>query len=217
MIFLSKEVIPKIKNFTIYGERHSGTNFLESTIKRVFKINPTWEYGWKHFFGFTSPKKLYYGSHTLFIATARNPYDWIMAMKKMPHHVIAKNTKDIYSLMLNEWISVENNKTEILEDRNYTNNERYKNIFEMRQSKLDYLISVLPSYVHNYVIVTYENILNNQNAIINMISKQFRLPVLEYPPSIVTKKPYPIEDNVIQTINNNLNWELENIYGYYKK
>lgn len=217
MIFLSKEPIPKIKNFTIYGERHSGTNFLESIIQKVFKINPTWEYGWKHFFGFSNPKKLCYASNTLFIGTARNPYDWIMAMHKIPHHLPSINSKNIYSMMLNQWMSIHNDKTEIMEDRNYLNNNRYNNIFEMRQSKLDYLISVLPNYVSNYIIVTYENMLNNQNAIINMISRQFRLPVLEYPPDVIYKKPYIIDDQIKQIINENLSWKLENMYGYYEQ
>ncbi len=41
-----------IKYFTIYGERCSGTNFLEETIKANFGLQITWKYGWKHFFGF---------------------------------------------------------------------------------------------------------------------------------------------------------------------
>jgi hypothetical protein len=46
-----------IKKFTIMGERCSGTNFLEQIILSNFHINITWEYGWKHFFGFYDFKK----------------------------------------------------------------------------------------------------------------------------------------------------------------
>ena len=38
-----------IKKFTIYGERCSGTNYLENLILVNFDVNLTWEYGWKHF------------------------------------------------------------------------------------------------------------------------------------------------------------------------
>ena len=33
-----------IKYFTIYGERCSGTNFLESAIKENFELEITWKY-----------------------------------------------------------------------------------------------------------------------------------------------------------------------------
>ena len=41
-----------MKKYTIYGERCSGTNYLENIININFDVNITWEYGWKHFFGF---------------------------------------------------------------------------------------------------------------------------------------------------------------------
>ena len=40
-----------VNKFTIYGERCSGTNYLEEIILHNFNINVTWDYGWKHFFG----------------------------------------------------------------------------------------------------------------------------------------------------------------------
>jgi hypothetical protein len=40
-----------LKKYTIYGERCSGTNYLENIINMNFDVNVTWEYGWKHFFG----------------------------------------------------------------------------------------------------------------------------------------------------------------------
>ena len=41
-----------LKKYTIYGERCSGTNYLENIININFDVKITWEYGWKHFFGF---------------------------------------------------------------------------------------------------------------------------------------------------------------------
>ena len=41
-----------IQKITIYGERCSGTNYLETLLARNFHdYKLTWEYGWKHFFG----------------------------------------------------------------------------------------------------------------------------------------------------------------------
>ena len=40
-----------ITKYTIYGERCSGTNYLEDIISKNFNVEITWRYGWKHFFG----------------------------------------------------------------------------------------------------------------------------------------------------------------------
>lgn len=39
-----------ICKYTIYGERSSGTNYLENLITLNFDVTLTWKYGWKHFF-----------------------------------------------------------------------------------------------------------------------------------------------------------------------
>ena len=41
-----------LKKYTIYGERCSGTKYLEQLMDSNFDIKLTWEFGWKHFFGF---------------------------------------------------------------------------------------------------------------------------------------------------------------------
>ena len=41
-----------ITQFTIFGERCSGTNYLEECILNNFDINVTWKYGWKLFLDF---------------------------------------------------------------------------------------------------------------------------------------------------------------------
>lgn len=97
-----------ITQFTIYGERNSGTNFLEKIIERNFDIPATWEFGWKHFFGWKS-KEISNDTKTLFLGLVRNPYDWIMALNRTKHHIPMSNHGDITQLLLNEWYSI--NKT----------------------------------------------------------------------------------------------------------
>ena len=60
-----------IKKYTIYGERCSGTNYLENIIDINFDVNLTWEYGHKHFFGHQD-NKLKNSDDTLFICIVRN-------------------------------------------------------------------------------------------------------------------------------------------------
>ena len=47
-----------ITKVTIYGERCSGTTYLENIITKNFNVEITWDYGWKHFFGFNDLVKL---------------------------------------------------------------------------------------------------------------------------------------------------------------
>ena len=59
-----------ITKFTIFGPRCSGTTYLENCITKNFDITLTWEYGWKHFFGFNN---LDNSQDTLFIGIIRDP------------------------------------------------------------------------------------------------------------------------------------------------
>ena len=55
-----------IENYTIYGERCSGTNFLVRLMEQNFdNYKVTWDYGNKHFFGFHEDK-LKESDNTLF-------------------------------------------------------------------------------------------------------------------------------------------------------
>ena len=160
-----------IKKFTIYGERCSGTTYLEALIRTNFDVKITWEYGWKHFFGFDE-EKLKESEDTLFICIVRNPVDWINSFYRKQHHWYLKNNKrlsniqKLYYFLNKEFWSCNDNDTknilnEIMKDRNIYTNNRYKNIFELRHTKLKYIIEDLPKKVKNYIFIRYEDLLNN--------------------------------------------------------
>ena len=91
-----------IKNYTIYGERCSGTSYLERIMGLNFDINRTWNYGWKHFFGFQDDK-LANSDDTLFICIIRNLPDWINSFYRTPHHlVIHPNAKKYIDFISDE-------------------------------------------------------------------------------------------------------------------
>ena len=83
-----------LKKFTIYGERCSGTNYLEKIINLNFDVNVTWEFGWKHFFGFDD-KELEKSHDTLFICIVRNLPDWINSFFRQKHHLPIKYNKSL--------------------------------------------------------------------------------------------------------------------------
>ena len=104
----------KIKNFVIYGERSSGTNFLQAIIsgksyfynnqkigqqncyaegKPAFNLSLSETFGHKHFFGFNNTDIIDNGDNTLFLGLVRNAYDWMNSLfkKENLHHIPQHN------------------------------------------------------------------------------------------------------------------------------
>jgi hypothetical protein len=118
-----------IKYYTIYGERCSGTKYLEDLFNNNFDIELKWDYGWKHFFGFhkfnidlsENDSKNYNEDQTLFICVVRNPVDWLTNFYESKYNLPLENY-DIDSFLKNEFYSVydiNDNSTIIKEDLNY--------------------------------------------------------------------------------------------------
>lgn len=175
-----------LNKFTIYGERCSGTNYLERLISDNFEASVTWEYGWKHFFGFEQ-NKLNTSDDTLFICIVRDIDGWINSFFRNMYHIPLKYKKipieNKKIMFLNDEIWSFNEKIknysgprfegrEILEDRNIYTGERYKNIFELRHTKLKYMIEDLPNKVINYILIRYEDLINDfENTMIKIKEK----------------------------------------------
>jgi hypothetical protein len=170
--------VPKqIDQFTILGERNSGTHFLQYAMINNFNIQ--YNRNEKHFFGFTGPLK---GDNVLTIFIVRNPIDWIDSFFKRAHHVPSQNKKTIEDFIRNEWYSVYeanvgNNKPgdEIMEDRDYLSKERYKNIFELRQKKNEYALHVIHQYAKHVYVLKYEDLRDHYEDTLDKICKQFGL------------------------------------------
>ena len=174
-----------IKKVTIYGERCSGTNYLEKLLITNFNVEITWEYGWKHFFGFTNLTNL---DDVLFIGIVRNLKDWLNSLYTIPHHIPKELCKDVDSFLSKEFYSIKGNK-ELMNDRNIETNERYKNIFELRHIKNKFLVETMPTQVKNYLLITYDNLLENFNDVMEQIKKhnlQVK-PNIRFPLNIGTK------------------------------
>ena len=162
-----------MNKYTIYGERCSGTNYLENIININFDVKLTWEYGLKHFFGFQDDK-LKNCDDTLFICIVRNLPDWINSFYRDMWHLPLKYKnkrrpeKDKIDEFLNkEFWSFNDNRgnrdisKEIMEDRNIYTGERYKNIFELRHTKIKWMLEDLPNKVKNCVFIKYEDLIND--------------------------------------------------------
>jgi hypothetical protein len=205
-----------IEKFVLYGERHCGTKFLEQSLD-CFNLESTHFFGHKHWFGFSNNEKIEFEMNTLFICVVRNAYSWIPAFFDLPHQVLHKNRLSLESFMLCEWQSINPDRTEILQDRNmHDKSKRYKNIFEMRASKINYMINILPNYAKNYMFIRYEDLTQNYSNIMGLIKKKFNLVQYKSFPTAVPVINRVLHDNHKKIIDENLNWQLENCIGYYK-
>ena len=176
-----------IKNCVIYGERCSGTNYLTDVMQLNFHVNILEkEYDWKHFFGFAD---LSHSDDTLFICIIRNPIDWINSLYNSMHHLCFKkynlenDTKKKRMYLNNEIYSYVDDPNlphygkEIMKDRHIYTKDRYKNIFELRYTKLKYMHDDLPKKVKNCIIIKYEELQYNFKDVMNSIKNKYDIPV----------------------------------------
>ena len=169
-----------ITQFTIRGERNSGTNFLQYAMLFNFNLNYVMK-DKKHFFGH-HPEEEYAPDivdNTLFLCIVRDPVDWIDSLFKRLHHIPPENKVNIKTFMNNEFYSIyeegSHRGKEIMEDRNMYTGERYRNIFEMRRTKLKYMSEEIPKHVNYYYHVRYEDLRDNYDTIMSTIAYAFDL------------------------------------------
>jgi len=228
----------KIEAFVLYGERNTGTNFLETIIygrsihlkrhtpafnlplingsrpKNSVKLRPDRHlYNFKHFFGYDQDQ-IKKADNVLFVCAIRNPYNWIMALNKSRHH-IPKENQPINKFITNEWYSIRpKTGEEIIQDRDFDTNLRYKNIFAMRSKKARYLYHTMPTLVKNYEFVKYEDLCNDPIGIITKWSKKYDLTLNTDIIKPHAKVPYKIKPNIKTMIDLGIDWEIEQAIGY---
>jgi hypothetical protein len=191
-----------INNFTIFAERHSGTNFLEKWIVKSFDIPSTWEFGWKHFW-IHNTKKLN-SPNTLFIGVVRNPYDWLGAMYKIPYHIILKENSTFLDFMNTQIVS-KGDGGKFLEE--------YRDIFSLRETKNQHLLYTMPKICDNYLLLNYENLFGI-DVVFKEIVFSFSLQQYQFFANNFQKHQYVLSSLETKIINNNLNWSTENLLNY---
>ena len=161
----------KIDYFCIFGERCSGTNFLEQALLENFHIQIHEYQVNKHFFG---QKELPKEDNILYIGIVRHPYTWINSFYKYPYFV-NKNIRNNKHKFINNEFWCQDGNNEIIQDRNIFTKKRYKNIFELRKVKLEFLHDKLPLLAKNYILIKYEDLRDDYENTLNFIKQQFNL------------------------------------------
>ena len=173
-----------IRRIQLYGERCSGTNYLNQLLYNNFPNIPIVQtFGGKHFHYQGSVE---YADDCLFIVIYRNPFVWLQSFCRTPHHA-ALELRDIpfNQFLQKEWYSIWDEKAdvfpddplyrkEIQEDRDPDTQQRYANVLMMRAGKIRNWQS-LKQRVKHFLFVQYENLYANPIQFIDQIACQFQL------------------------------------------
>lgn len=170
---------PLIKNIKIFGERNSGTNFLEYLIERNIKdinIYPS-HYscgtGWKH--GFPRIRLFKKLNSTLFIFIIRDLESWVKSMYFNPYSYKTPNN-------INDFLT---KKLIINDKRKYHDVNIFKleqqNIINLRNIKIKSYLYFY-NFVNNAVFINLEDLQNNNQKFLTFLKEKYNLNIGKYVP-----------------------------------
>ena len=219
-----------MKTFQIYGERCSGTNYVEKLITENFNLVLI-EGTHKHWY-VNDYSKL--RGDTLVIVVVRNPYSFLSSLHLQPHHAPLHYGLSFSEFIRKEWVSYDS--PDILplwfeEDMSIRETiakpewivESEANVCRLRSSKLRNFLE-LEHHADNFCLLKYEELLLDRNNI--RVLKKWGVTQRwnEIKPIVTYKglgykvyEPTKYDDIAVddlQFINDNLDWELENKVGY---
>jgi hypothetical protein len=188
-----------IEKFCVFGERCSGTTYLENLIESNFGLPMTDEFGLKHFWNMTDFSN---NNTTLFIGIERELLSWLDSFAKTPHQVHPYRPYDYEALFFKPIRSYY--QGDMVED--------YENIIECRRTKSNIIRSLFPNLLKHYFFITYEELVANPIEFLHTIQTRFQLqPILNPFQNWITykdekelfvKKPLVIPENIIERLKN---------------
>lgn len=163
-----------IRKIKIYGERNSGTNYLEKllekNIKNVTLISPRFKdgLGWKH--GYPNLKLFDTLDDILFIFIIRDRDSWLKSMYKNPYHYKVPNNINIFikkPLMIKEKLKTHDVNVNKLEHRN---------IMDLRYAKI---IKYLATYekVNHCLMINLESAQKDWKKLLFFLNKQYSITI----------------------------------------
>ena len=175
-------------HFQVFGERRSGTNFVEALISRSLDIEPTRKYGWKH--GCISAPAI--SSDALAIVVVRHPLSWIVSFFNTPFAAFpGYQPKKFSAFIRSEWESEARPRRqkwkswgyrndpsmqgEVMQlDRHPITGKRYENMVQMRNVKLACHLG-LKQRVSNFAVINYEMASEKGTDVIADLANCFQL------------------------------------------
>lgn len=149
-----------MKNLKIYGERNSGTIYLEWLLKGNFDVNidTTPQLGWKHRLApLGEDLEEHHKNETYFVCLIKNPYSWVLSMHKRPYH-----HEELRKLSFTDFLT-------------YSYGD-YRNPVDMWNIKNNSYLNLEKDVTH-FTMVKYEDLLVNMKDVLLGISQKFDFPV----------------------------------------
>lgn len=176
-----------ITRIQIYGERCSGTNYLEHVLRRnVPDVPLTWDFGWKHFFHGPGVEA---ASDCLFVVIYRNPFDWLRSFNRSPWHAApALWNLDFSAFIRAPWWCIYDEHwpvapddprygTELMLERSPETGERFANVVRLRSAKIRNWEGLRDIAAHT-AYVRYEDLNARPQAFVDSLCGRFELPRL---------------------------------------
>lgn len=173
-----------IRRIQVFGERCSGTNYLEQLLARNFTATPVvWDYGYKHFF---PQAALDNAEDCLFIVLYRDPIAWLRSLHRSPWHVAPPLRRLPFSQFIrHQWWCIWDRKagksrrdplfgTEMMFERDPVTGERFENVLKMRSAKIREW-EALHTQVPHSVSITFEQLRADPDGFVHRLTREFDL------------------------------------------
>jgi hypothetical protein len=151
-----------INQIAVFGERCSGTTFLEELLHSNFGLPITAKFGLKHLWKMTDFED---SNTTLFIGIERELISWLDSFAKTPHQVVPYKPLDYQAVFFSPIVSYIGKQK--VED--------FPNIIECRRQKSQFITFLLPKLVKNYYFINYEDLKADPIGFLTNIREQFGL------------------------------------------
>jgi hypothetical protein len=178
---------PPPTELAIFGERCSGTNYVEALLQENFpQLTKTKEYGWKH--GFIQPR--YIKPSCFFVGVTRHALDWLRSFYRTPHQVGPWiETANFGAFLRHEWSCVATGRVlgrpnrvlgltrdaEMIGERHPVTGARIDNVVQMRNLKLQSLLK-LQNLSPNIAFLRYEDARDAPEDMLHMLAQRMGLP-----------------------------------------
>lgn len=148
-----------MKQIKVYGERNSGTIYLEWLLKRNFDIQiaETYETGWKHRLAPSKEEIESLENEIDYVCLIKNPYSWLLSMHKRPYM-----HEELKGLNFNSFI-----------ESPYGD---YRNPIVMWNLKNKSYLE-MGNYAKNHLMVQYEDLLKGISEPMNSVAERLQIKI----------------------------------------
>lgn len=210
----------------VWGERASGTNFLNALIDRNFPdLADSGRIYWKHGYApLVRPRQ-----DRLNLLILRDPFDWLRSFKRIPWHAPRRFWDEPFSAFIRrEWIGLLYDQgtlpVERLAERHPLSRRRFADVLELRQVKMRHHL-IAAAHLPNSAVVRFEDVSADPQGFVRDLAQTFGLarneefrPVNDYKgvgtQAFVPRDYAPIDEADRRHILSRLDPRLEGFFGY---